>query len=100
MTTFFKCPRFERCNANLCPLDIKSSERTMDRDEQICHYLCEVSKDGDPSLYENREDAWIYMIAKSRLTEMINKSVALRRRIQRASKTPSKLLKDQLELDL
>jgi len=100
MTTYTNCPKFERCNANLCPLDEKSAERTMDRDEQICHYLCEASKNNNPSIYEDRDDAWIYIIASSRLNEMTFKSKALKRRLERTSKTQSKLENKQLELDL
>ena len=100
MPNYYDCPKYERCNANLCPLDEISSERTMDRDEQVCHYLCEVSKNKDPSLYEDKDDAAVYIIASSRLNEMTFKSKALKRRLERTSKTHSRLAKKQLELDL
>ena len=34
-----QCPKFDSCSAPICPLDKQRQQRTMLRDERLCHYI-------------------------------------------------------------
>jgi hypothetical protein len=39
------CPRYNRCSANVCPLDADWRKRTHVRGDEICFFLTESVKD-------------------------------------------------------
>ena len=95
-----ECPRFEYCSAPLCPLDPLWRERTMLKNERVCHYLSEASKPEAHERYRDRPDAHLYDHASSQMKEMREQFPELDKRLDRSSKTRSKLPMVQLELDL
>jgi len=68
--------------------------------ENLCHYLCEASKDNAIQRYRNRYDEPILMQAFGLSEEMRSYSKALDRGLERASKAPSVVPVVQLDLDL
>ena len=93
-----ECPKYRHCDAPLCPLDPEWSRRKMVQDENLCHYLCEASKDGARTRFIGRYDEEVFLIALGLSEEMKNYSKALKRGLERAESSPSVLLWDQLEL--
>ena len=70
------------------------------KNERVCHYLSEVSKPDAYERYRDRPDAHLYDHASSQMEEMRAQFLELDKRLDRASKTRSKLPMVQLELDL
>lgn len=79
------CPRFQNCNAPVCPLDPTST--VMLGGEPTCHYLracvktgADVQFSGDP----------VYMACKARLPELVELYPVIGRAAERAAKSPLK----------
>ena len=100
MSKMYQCPKYEGCEAPLCPLDEEWDKRKMLQNDNLCHYLCEASKKDATQRYRNRYDAPILMQAFGLSAEMRRYSKALDRGLDRASKAPSVIPMIQLDLDL
>ena len=70
------------------------------KNERVCHYLSEVSKPEAYQRYCDRPDAHLYDHAASQMEEMREQFPELDKRLDRSSKTRSKLPMVQLKLDL
>lgn len=85
-----RCPRFDNCNAPVCPLDDWQRAQHLDG-EAVCGLLCELVKDGG----EARLRACLPSALVDTLAEVFPKITArwerVRSRLERASRTGSKL---------
>ena len=85
-----RCPRFDSCNAPVCPLDDWQRAQHLDG-EPVCGLLCELVKDGG----EARLRACLPGAMVDTLAEVFPKITArwerVRSRLERASRTGSKL---------
>jgi len=98
--TMEQCPKFHHCSAPLCPLDPDWNKRKMLQGDNLCHYLCEASKDGAMERFKRRYDKPVLMQAFGLSKDMRHYSKALDRGLDRASKAPSVIPMIQLDLDL
>ena len=94
-----QCPKFHHCSAPLCPLDPDWNKRKMLQGDNLCHYLCEASKDGAMERFKRRYDKPVFMQAFGLSEEMRKYSQALDRGLERASNTPSVIPTVQLDLN-
>ena len=69
------------------------------RDEHMCYYLTEASKEGAHERFRDRFDFDIYMVAEESLPGMRKAFKELDREIKRASERPSVIPMIQLDLD-
>jgi len=69
------------------------------QNDNLCHYLCEASKEGVIERFKGRYDEPVFMQAFGLCKEMRHYSKALDRGLDRASKAPSVIPMIQLELD-
>ena len=100
MSRMYQCPKYEGCEAPLCPLDEAWNVRRMIQSDPLCHYLCEASKEGAIQRFKGRHDESTFICAYNLCEEMRSYSKALIRGLDRASKTPSVIPMMQLNLDL
>jgi hypothetical protein len=63
----------------------------MTREDSVCFYLTESVKDGAEARFKGVPDEGIYACARSSLPEMVAASNTLKKRLERASKTGSRL---------
>lgn len=47
-----RCPKFESCSANICPLDNEWFKRSDVRGEPVCFFMRESVKDGAHEVFE------------------------------------------------
>lgn len=94
-----QCPKFHHCSAPLCPLDPDWKKRKMLQDDNLCHYLCEASKEGALDRFKRRYDKPILMQAFGLSEEMRKHCKALDRGLERAANAPSVIPAVQLDLD-
>ena len=100
MSKMYQCPKYEGCEAPLCPLDEEWDKRKMLQNDNLCHYLCEASKEGVIERFKGRYDEPVLMQAFGLCKEMRSYSKALDRGLERASNAPSVIPTVQLDLDL
>lgn len=48
------CDRFDKCTANICPLDPEWAKREHLKGERVCFYMVEVVKDDAEALFKGR----------------------------------------------
>ena len=94
-----QCPKFHHCNAPLCPLDPDWNKRKMIQGENLCHYLCEASKDGAMERFKQRYDKPILMQAFGLSEDMRTYSKALDRGLGKAADAPSVIPTVQRDLN-
>ena len=85
-----RCPRFDSCNAPICPLDDWQGAQHL-QGEAVCSLLCELVKDGG----EARLRARVSSDLVDTLAEVLPKVAArwgrVRMQLQRASRTGSRM---------
>lgn len=85
-----QCPNYQSCSAPLCPLDPGWFRCKYLKGEPICFYLKEAQKPGARFRFETRIEQEIYRACCINDAPMKAKSGALRRKLERASKTKSR----------
>ena len=92
MSKMYQCPKYGGCEAPLCPLcplDEEWNTRKMLQNDNLCHYLCEASKEGVIERFKGRYDEPVLMQAFNLCGEMRKYSTALNRGLKRAANSPS-----------
>ena len=67
-----KCPRFDRCSANICPLDSEVAERTYLYGEDICPFTIKKRRKGQKGIKTQAPGCVLKVIPESNL-KMLNK---------------------------
>ena len=93
------CPRFNKCEAPLCPIDPDWRQRRMLKNERVCHYLTEVTKPAAFDRYIHRRDADLYLKASEEIASMREAFPMLDKRLEKSSRLRSRIPTEQLELD-
>ena len=93
------CPRFNKCEAPLCPIDPDWRQRRMLKNERVCHYLTEVTKPGAFDRYIHRRDADLYLKASEEIASMQEAFPVLDKRLEKSSRLRSRIPTVQLELN-
>lgn len=92
---FSICPKFETCNAPICPLDDWARSYHMDG-EPICLYMREAAKRGGIL----KSDPYIPGKVAEKVTQaypaIISRWGDIRRRLARAALTPSKMRRPEI----
>lgn len=86
-----KCPKFNRCNSPICPLDRDWHLRVNKNEDSICYYLIESVKDGAVGRFERAQLGVMYQIIVSLRGEISVRFKRIARKLQRASKTSSRM---------
>jgi len=71
LTRMAKCSRFNRCSANICPLDLKAQERTYILGEDICPFMIRKRRKFQKGLITRAPDDLLKVIPEKNL-EMLN----------------------------
>lgn len=84
-----QCPRFEKCNAPICPLDRQWRERKYHQGERICFYLTEAMKANCSSRFANRADHALLTHAAQFISQMRLRFPNMADKFDRAAQTGS-----------
>ena len=86
------CPKWDSCNASLCPLDLDISKRVYLRGESICFYMHEYVKPNSYKRFKVSHRGEIYKAISDVIKAVLSNHGYIKRRLKRASKTPSRML--------
>ena len=86
-----QCPKFNHCEAPVCPLDKNWRSCRTGKDEQVCFYLREASKDDARELFNGRKDEPIFKISLAMMPIMKRRDSVLRRRLEKCSLSGSRI---------
>ena len=85
------CPKWDSCNAPLCPLDKGISQRVYLRGEAICFYMHEYVKTDSYGRFKACHRGYIYQAISDVLKEVLSTHGYIKNRLERASNTPSRM---------
>jgi hypothetical protein len=87
----YACPRWQKCNANVCPLDPQWRLRTHGHGDQICFYLLEAVKPGAAARFQVCGAQEMLSGVLRPLPELSSRWSAIERAVERAKTTGSRL---------
>ncbi len=85
------CPRFDRCSANICPLDADWGLRQHLKGERICFYLTELVKPGGTERIRTRSARELADKVSSTYPAIVARFYEIRYELKRAAKRPPRL---------
>lgn len=94
-----ECPKFEGCNAPVCPLDPDWRKRVHRRDEPVCPYLCEYAKQATRPILRGCIGEEHYHAVAEVASEVEETHAPLAKSLRRASQTPSRLTQRQRQAE-
>jgi hypothetical protein len=86
-----KCPKWEKCSANICPLDPDWHQRTHGPGDVSCFYLVEAHKNGSEKRFELCGLREMYLAVRAATPAICARWAAIRRTVERAPETGSRL---------
>ncbi len=87
------CPKFHTCSANICPLDRDWRKRTHLKGERVCFLLCEAAKPLANAIFRGAHRDDLLEKVLNVMPEITARWGDIRRALQRASKTGSRMRK-------
>jgi len=85
--SMYDCPKYEKCEAPICPLDADWRERTHLQEDRICFFLSESVKEGA----ETRLEPDIYEACHELLSYSDDLTYPLKKAIERSSQCQSRI---------
>lgn len=86
-----QCPKFNTCNAPVCPLDAKSIKMKHISGEKCCLYLLETAKTDAKANFMSAGLGDMYEAIEVVKDDILTSSACIKRTYTRAAKTPSRL---------
>lgn len=84
------CPRFDRCNAPICPLDPNWQQARHVDGEPICRWMLELAKEGGEAEISRALVDEVADLVRDAFPRIVSATPAIARRIERASLSPSR----------
>lgn len=85
------CPKFDKCSANVCPLDPDWQLRTHGSGDTMCFYLLEAVKPGSDKRFELCSTRELRQQVLAPLPDICSRWSAFQRAVERAKITGSRL---------
>jgi len=86
-----ECPRWSKCSAPLCPLDIQSHRSTMTRHDPTCSYMLEAVKRGAEARFKERGLESLFVQVVDAIPAFCYRYGRIRRSLERAMLSGSKM---------
>ncbi len=63
------CPRYDRCSANVCPMDVQWRKRSHVRGDEVCFFLTESVKPNADANFASLAVGWVLEVVTPVLTD-------------------------------
>jgi hypothetical protein len=94
------CPRFDKCNAPICPLDSSWRKRVLLHDDPTCFYLLESVKKGAKANFMAPGWGWLYEAMVEATPAISARWGRIKNKLSDAAKTGSRMKREfRLETD-
>lgn len=85
------CPKFNKCNAPICPLDKDWRKRKHINGDKCCTYLLEASKTGAKANFAGAGLKYLLEVIEVVKKDILSSSNTLKRTYERAKTTPTRM---------
>ena len=89
--TLYQCPKFQHCNAPICPLDTEWHKRRHFCGERVCFYLIEAKKQGAKANFERSGLGYLFEPIVSLTPVITDKFTAIKKALEKAALTSSRM---------
>lgn len=86
-----RCPKFESCSANICPLDKEWFKRSDVRGEPVCYFMRESVKAGASEVFASEGLSELYDICVSMNPPIVARWPRIGYQLHDSSKNPMRL---------
>jgi len=91
MLSMPNCPRFQSCNAPVCPFDPAWVRRLNRKEDSTCFYLCESVKHGSLALFQGAGLGELYEVIHRATPAIAKRHLRIKRALERAQQTGSRM---------
>ena len=85
------CPKWEKCNAPICPFDPVWKKRVMHGEDSICSYLSEAVKPGAKALFKDAGREELFKVMSEFIPLVSARWATFRARLEKACTTGSRM---------
>jgi hypothetical protein len=89
------CPKYDGCNAPICPLDPDRKLRSHGTGDPICFYMLESVKPGSDERFEARTIGGMLPAIRRAIPDICSRWASVRHTVQRAATTGSRMDRQQ-----
>ena len=91
MFSISDCPKFQSCNAPVCPIDLAWAHRFNHKEDPTCFYLSESVKDGSQALFQGAGLGELYEVMHRVTPAIAKQHPRIKRALERAQQTGSRM---------
>ncbi len=85
------CPKYQQCNAPICPLETNWQKRKHLDGERVCFYLSEAQKTDAKPLFERQGLGYLFEVMVMHTPEITTRHYIIKNALDKASKTSSRM---------
>ncbi len=85
------CPKFDKCNAPICPLDANHLQGCHLDGEKVCYYLTQAAKPGTEAILRGALPQGMLEVIREATPGIVSRWGRIRRVLERASRTQTRL---------
>lgn len=85
------CPKFQKCNAPICPLDADWPKRVHHNGDRVCFYLIEAQKASAKATFDNVGLGYTYELIRQAIPSIISRHYPIKHALEQAQKTGSRM---------
>lgn len=85
------CPKYQSCNAPVCPIDPAWARRLNSNEDPICFYLCESVKHGSQALFQGAGLEELYESIHRVTRAIVDRHSRIKNALERAKQTGSRM---------
>ena len=90
--TLYQCPKFQHCNAPICPLDAEWQKIKHFQGDRVCFYLIEAKKQGAKANFERLGLGYLYEPIVSLTPLITDKHTPIKKALDKAALTSSRMI--------
>ena len=90
--TLEQCPKFQYCNAPICPFDPDWQKRKHFNGDRVCFYLIEAQKHGAKAVFEVRGLGHLYEAIVNLTPAIANAYSPIKKALENAKLTSSRMI--------
>ncbi len=86
-----QCPKFQKCNAPICPIDPIWHKRKHFSGDRVCFYLMEAQKPNAKALFEVRGLGYLYEVMVMHTQSIADTYTPIKNALEKAKATSSRM---------
>lgn len=91
--SLYECPKFQHCNAPICPLDSDWRKRKHFNGDRVCFYLIEAQKHDSKAVFDTYGKGDLYEVMRNLTNDIANAYSPIKYLLEKAKLTSSRMIR-------